>query len=125
MGMDKAKDIDGYLASVPQEQRAALQKLRKQIMAAAPGAVEGISWGMPSFKYKGKQFAGFAAFKMHCSFFPYGSWKKLVPAADLKGFEKTKGTVHFTQDKPLPASLVRKLVKAKLKENAVKYKKKK
>ena len=123
MAMEKAKDIDGYLVSVPQEQRAALQKLRKQIKAAAPGAIEGISWGMPSFKYNGKHIAGFAAFKKHCSFFPYGALDRLVPAVDLKGFEKTKGTVHFTPEKPLPALLVKKLVKAKLKENAPMHRK--
>ena len=116
MAMKTAKGIDSYLALVPKEQRVALQKLRKQIKAAAPGASEGIIWGMPSFKYKDKFVAGFAAFKNHCSFFPYGRLDEIVGANELKKYERTKGAIHFTPEKPLPDVLVRKIVKAKIKQ---------
>jgi uncharacterized protein YdhG (YjbR/CyaY superfamily) len=115
--MNKPKSIDEYLASVPPEQRAALEKLRKQIKEAAPGAVEGISWGVPVFKVEGKYVAGFAAYKKHLSFAPWGGWSGLISEKELEGYEHTAGTIHFTPEKMLPVSLVRKLVKAKIKEN--------
>lgn len=112
--MTPPKDIDAYLATVAPEARAALESVRKAIHAAAPGAAEGISWGMPSFKVDGKIVAGIAAFKAHCSYFPYGHEVLELLQEELKGYELTKGTIHFPFDRPLPRSLVAKLVKARI-----------
>jgi len=108
--------INTYLAGIPPKPRAALERLRRQIRAAAPKATECIGWGMPMFRYEGF-LVGFAAFKEHCSFFPMNS--TLIPAfkKELTGFDTTKGTIHFTVEKPLPAALVRKLVRARVAEN--------
>lgn len=119
--MGGTKDVDEYLAAVPDQARAVLQKLRKTIKAAAPEAAEGISWGMPMYKQAGI-LVGFAAFKDHCSFFP-GPVVIEAHKKELKGYSLSKGTIRFTNDKPLPATLVKKLVKARLAENEAKRKK--
>ena len=114
----KPNDIDEYLAKVPPEARATLEKLRKTIRAAAPQAVEVISYGMPMFKYHG-MLAGFAAFKDHCSFFP-GAAVIEAHREELKRYKTSKGTIRFPISKPLPAALVKKLVKARIKQNEAK-----
>ena len=110
------KDIDDYLARVPDEARATLETLRKTIKAAAPKAVEVISYQIPTFKLDGRMLVSFAAFKNHCSFFP-GAAPIKVHAKDLRAYEISKGTIRFPTDKALPASLVKKLVKARIDEN--------
>ena len=118
-----AKDIDAYLAPLPEDVRAELEKLRKTIKAAAPGAEEVISYNMPAFRFHG-MLCGFAAYKNHCSFFPWGG-KAIVEFKDeLKGFETAKGTIRFTLEKPLPVALVKKIVKMKVKDNLEKEKRK-
>ena len=107
------KTVDEYLAAVPEPARSTLQKIRVAIRSAAPPeATEGISYGMPAFKHKGV-LAWFAAFADHCSLFPTAA----VIAAfknELKGFRTSKGTIQFPVNKPLPATLVKKMVKARL-----------
>jgi uncharacterized protein YdhG (YjbR/CyaY superfamily) len=108
--------IDAYLARLDEDQRGALQSLRATIRNAAPKAEECISYGLPAFKQDGVLVA-FGASAKHLSLFPMngttvGDFKK-----DLAGFSTSKGTIRFTPAKPLPASLVRKIVKARLKEN--------
>jgi uncharacterized protein YdhG (YjbR/CyaY superfamily) len=115
----KPETVHDYLASVPKDARAALQKLRKDIGAAAPEAVELIAWGMPAFK-RGKLLVGYAAFKDHCSFFPMSVAVMRRYAAELKPYDQTKGSIHFTPAKTLPSALVRKLVKARIAENEAK-----
>jgi len=114
--MKKAKDVDEYLERLSADKRAALQRLRKTIRAAAPGAKECISYGIPAFRHDGRVLVWFAAATNHCSFFPGA----VVQAyqTDLKGYKTSKGTVRFTPDHPLPASLVRKLVRARIARNA-------
>ncbi len=114
--MKKLETVEAYLASIPDDARAALKKLRKTIRASAPEAIEGISYGMPAFKHKGP-LVYYAAFKDHCSFFPASVAVMRRFAADLKSYDQTKGSIHFTPARPLPALLVRKLVKARLAEN--------
>lgn len=114
--MGPARDIDDYLAGVPEEARNALEKLRKTIRAAAPKATEGISWQMPAFRYQGL-LVGFAAFKNHCSFFPMGTSVMDENKDELNQYATTKGSIHFTAAKPLPVALVRKIVKARVAEN--------
>jgi len=113
----RARTVAAYLADVPEAARAALRKLRRDIKAAAPEAVELIAWGMPAFK-QGRLLVGYAAFKDHCSLFPMSTAVMRRFADELSRYDTTKGTVHFPADKPLPAALVRKLVKARLAENA-------
>jgi uncharacterized protein YdhG (YjbR/CyaY superfamily) len=91
-------------------------KLRKDIRAAAPEATEGIMWGMPGFRLDG-YLAGYAAFKDHCSFFPASATAIRRFAAELKNYRTTKGSVHFTASKPIPAALVRRMVKFRIAEN--------
>jgi uncharacterized protein YdhG (YjbR/CyaY superfamily) len=116
------KDVEAYLAKVPAEQRAALEKLRKAIKSAAPKAEELISYGMPAYKYRGV-LAYFAAFKNHCSFFPAGKLILKMFERELEEFDVSGGTIRFTADKPLPATLVRKIVKARIKQNEERSKK--
>jgi uncharacterized protein YdhG (YjbR/CyaY superfamily) len=110
--------VEDYLASLPEGSRAALEKLRKTIKAAAPEATETISYQMPAFKDHGRSLVSYAAFKDHCSFFPMSM--KVIEAhrEELKPYFTGKGTIRFQADKPLPAALVKKLVKARIEENA-------
>lgn len=105
--------VEDYLAKVPEKSRAALEKLRKTIKAAAPKAEEVMSYGIPAFRYEGYVLVWFAAWKNHCSLYPMSNAIK----RELKGYDTAKGTIRFTADKPLPAALVTKLVKARIAEN--------
>jgi uncharacterized protein YdhG (YjbR/CyaY superfamily) len=108
--------VEEYLSQVPEEARAALEKLRQTIKAAAPNTTEVISYQMPTFKYQGRALVGFAAFKNHCSLFPYSTKVFDTYDEELSPFRTSKGTIRFSIDKPLPAALVKKLVKARIKE---------
>ena len=105
-----AKTIDAYLKAVDPEKRAALERLRKQIRAALPGVEECISYGMPGFRYEGKVVVWMGAAAKHCSLFPGGIVEAY--AAELKGYDISKGTIRFQPDDPLPPALVKRLVKA-------------
>ena len=109
-----AKDVDSYLRDVPKDPRNALEKLRSTIRSVAPEAVEVISYGIPTFKLNGRMLVSYAAFAEHCSFFP-GAGPVEVHKDELKSFPTSKGTVRFTTSKPLSASLVKKLVKTRIK----------
>ena len=115
-GDASAEGIEDYLAAVPPDARSALVGLRKTIKAAAPRAVEAISYGMPAFKHKGV-LVYYAAFKDHCSFFPASKTVMRRYAAELKKYDTSKGTVRFPAAKPLPAALVTRMVKARIAEN--------
>ena len=111
------KDIDEYLAGVPEPARGTLNKVRAAIRAAVPPeATEAITYRMPTFKYKGSLVA-FAAFKNHCSLFPMSMAVIAAFKDELKGFHTSKGTIHFPLDKPLPAVLLKKMVKARVAQN--------
>ena len=115
---DGSEEVEGYLADVPRDARAALQKLRKTIRAAAgPDASEGFSYGIPAFKLHGRPLVAYAALKNHCSFFPMSPAVIEAHRKELSGIETARGTIRFTVDKPLPSALVRKLVKARLAES--------
>lgn len=112
----KPKTIDDYLAAVTTEQRAALEKVRKAIRAAAPDAEECINYGVAAFRLDGKSIAGFGASKQHCSYYPMSGAVVAALEQELAKYETSKGAVHFPAEKPLPAALVRKLVKARIAE---------
>jgi uncharacterized protein YdhG (YjbR/CyaY superfamily) len=103
---------DAYLAGVEEGARATLEKLRKTIKSAVPKATEVISYGIPTFKLDGKMLASYAAFKDHCSFFPGAVISEFE--VDLKSYETAKGTIRFPTNKPLPAPLVKRIVKARI-----------
>ena len=111
------RNTDEYLAAVPEPARGTLNKIRAAIRAAAPAeATEAIGYGMPTFRYKGA-LVGFAAFSHHCSFFPMSGSVIEAFQSELKEYETSKGTIRFPVDKPLPAALVKKLVKARVAQN--------
>jgi|CZKU01.1.fsa_nt_gi uncharacterized protein YdhG (YjbR/CyaY superfamily) len=106
--------IDEYLEDVNPKSRALLQKLRKTIHALVPEVEECISYGMPAFRYRGKIIAGFQATSAGCSYYPFSGMTLKTLAGDIEGYSKTKSALHFGPDKPLPASLVRKLLQARI-----------
>ena len=116
-GIPPPKDIDEYLAGVPDPARSTLQKVRAAIRAAAPAeATEAIGYRIPTFRYKGALVAC-AAFSDHCSFFPMSGSVIETFKSELKGFHTSKGTLQFPLDKPLSAALVKKIVKARVAQN--------
>ena len=110
------KTVDEYLAGVPEPARGTLMKVRAAIRSAVPPeATEAIGYRMPTFRYKGA-LLGYAAFTNHCSFFPMSLAVIAALKNELKDFQTAKGTIRFPVDKPLPVTLVKKLVKARIAE---------
>ena len=105
----KPQTIDEYLATVKPDQRRTLAKLRKTIHAVAPKVEECISYGIPAFRLNGRSLVFFGAWANHCSLYPGSS-------TTLKKFQITRGTIRFSPDNPLPITLIKKLVKARISE---------
>jgi uncharacterized protein YdhG (YjbR/CyaY superfamily) len=114
--MPGPSSVEEYLSQVPAEARAALEKLRETIRAAAPNTTETISYQMPTFKYRGRALVGIAAFKNHCSLFPYSTKVMEAHREELQSYETSKGTIRFPAAKPLPTTLVKKIVKTRIEE---------
>ena len=111
------EQVEAYLARVPEPARATLEKVRATIRSVVPAeATEIISYGMPAFRYKGG-LVGYAAFKNHCSFFPMNAALIDTMKEELKEYRTSKGTLQFSPDKPLPAALLKKMVKARVADN--------
>ena len=119
--MDSAKKkpttIDEYLANVKPDHRKTLQKLRQTIQTAVPSAEECISYGIPAFRLNQRVLVFFGAWANHCAFYPGSAATLKNFRNELGNFETSKGTIRFSQDKPLPVALVKKLVKARIAEN--------
>ena len=116
---DSTEGVEAYLAKVPEPARTTLEKVRATIRSAVPKeATEGLSYGMPAFRYKGALVA-YAAFKNHCSFFPMQASLIDQMKDELKNYRTAKGTLQFPQDKPLPAALLKKMVKLRVAENDI------
>ena len=111
----KLQTIDEYLALLSDENRAALQKLRRAIKSAAPEAQECISYQIPAFRLRGKMLVAFGAAANHCAFYP-GSSPVKVHKDELKAYDTSKGTIRFQANRPLSTTLVRKLVKTRIAE---------
>ncbi len=110
------KNVDEYLAALPSDQRAALQRLRKIIRTAYPRAEECISYRLPAFRLEGRMLAWFGATANHCSFYP-GAVVQAI-ADELRDYSISKGTIRFQPDHPLPAALVKKLLRARIAQSA-------
>jgi uncharacterized protein YdhG (YjbR/CyaY superfamily) len=110
------QEIDQYLGTLAEPERATLAQLRDTILAIVPDAEQCISYGMPAFKLRGKTIAGFAAFKSHLSYLPHSGSVIAKLAKETEGYTKTKGSLHFAAEKPLPKTLVKKLVDARMDE---------
>ena len=116
----KATTFDEYLAALDDGKRAALEKLRKTSRAAAPGAEEYIGYGLAAFRLDGKPLVALGASARHCAFYPMNGTTVSAFKKELKDYETAKGTIRFQETKPLPAALVRRIVKARIAENAAK-----
>jgi uncharacterized protein YdhG (YjbR/CyaY superfamily) len=112
---DKLKTPNGYLAALSADKRAALETIRKTIKAAAPQAEECISYNLPAFRLKGKLLVAYGAAANHCAFYPGSVVQALKD--ELKDYDTSKGTVRFPAERPLPSTLVRKLVKLRMAKN--------
>jgi uncharacterized protein YdhG (YjbR/CyaY superfamily) len=114
----KVTTIAEYLARLGDDKRAALEKLRRTIRAAAPKAEECISYSLPAFRLNGV-LVGFGAYANHCAFYLFSGTTVSAFKTELAKYDTSRGTIRFQPDKPLPAALVRKLVKARIAENQV------
>ncbi len=114
--MEKPLTVESYFAGLTEGQRKVLGKLREQIRAVVPEAAEAIYYGMPSFRYHGKALIAYAAFQDHLSLFPLGRSALDALGEELKEFRTSKGTLQFTAAKPIPAPLLKLLVKARMAE---------
>ena len=117
-----ARDVDDYLARLPEDSRVALEKLRSTIRSVVPDSVEVISYQVPTFKYQGRMLVSYAAFSEHCSFFP-GAGPIEAHRNELKSYQTSKGTIRFTPGHPLSKSLIKKLVKTRIRLNEAALKK--
>ena len=113
----RPKTIDAYLARLGAAQRPALEKLRRDIEAAAPAAEECISYGIPGYRLGSKLLVSFGAGKNHCAFYP-GAHPIRTHKKELTRYDLSTGTIRFSPDEPLPAGLVKKLVKTRIAEHA-------
>jgi uncharacterized protein YdhG (YjbR/CyaY superfamily) len=114
--MPSRSTVESYLAALPERQRAVLQDLRATIGAAAPDAVETISYQMPAFKLDGRFLVSYAAFEKHCSLFPANDRVREALGDALTPYLHGKGTLRFTIDDPIPATLVKKIVATRVAE---------
>ncbi|MGH9867668.1 MAG: iron chaperone [Candidatus Polarisedimenticolia bacterium] len=112
------RTIDEYLAALSADKRAALETLRRTIRSVVPEAEECISYQLPTFRLNGKGLVAFGATANHCAFYLMSSSAAGGFEDELKGYDTSKGTIRFQADAPLPADLVRRLVKARIAENA-------
>jgi uncharacterized protein YdhG (YjbR/CyaY superfamily) len=113
-------DIDTYFSKQPKEIQLALDRVRQTVMAVVPDAEQKINYSMPMIRYQGKMLVGFAAYKNHCSFFPCSGSAVSFFEEELKNFETTKGSIHFTIEKPLPLALIKKITKYRIQEKEMK-----
>ena len=111
-----AQEIDRYLDALEEPKRATLARLRQMILDVVPGAEQGMSYGVPAFKVRGKTVAGFAAFKNHLSYLPHSGSVFPQLSDELEGYTTSLGALRFGIDQPLPAPLVQRLIEVRLRQ---------
>jgi uncharacterized protein YdhG (YjbR/CyaY superfamily) len=111
-----AEEVDQYLAALEEPKRTTLECLRQTILDIVPEADQGISYGVPAFKVRGRTFAGFAAFKNHLSYLPHSGSVFDQLRHDLAGYSTSSGALRFAINEPLPAPLVEKLIQVRLRQ---------
>jgi uncharacterized protein YdhG (YjbR/CyaY superfamily) len=111
-----ADEIDAYLRAVEEPKRSTLQTLRRTILEIVPEADQVISYRVPAFRVNGQTIAGFAAFRRHLSYLPFSGSVLGQLAHELDGYSRTKSSLHFPVDQPLPKALVQKLITVRLAE---------
>lgn len=116
--MHQPDTVDEYLAALPPQPRRALERLRQAIRAAAPEATEGLYYRMPAFRHRGRALVAYAAFQDHCSLFPLSARVVEAHAEELRAYQTSKGTIRFPAGRPIPAALVKRLVRTRLSEIA-------
>ena len=114
--MKRAETVEEYLSRVPAAHRAALERVRKAVRAAAPAAEERIAYQMPAFYVGKRPLVGYASFKDHCSFFPMSAAVVEAHREELADFHAAKGTLHFTPERPIPAAALKRMVRERLAE---------
>lgn len=112
-----SQEIDAYLAKQDEPKRSTLAALRRTILAIVPDAEEGLSYGLPAFRIKGKVVAGFGAFKHHLSYFPHSGSVFQQMEEDLKSYKWSRGALQFPIDAPLPSGIVEKLIALRLSQS--------
>lgn len=110
------EEVDRYLAALDEPKRSTLEAVRRSILGVVPDAEQGISYGMPAFKVRGKTVAGLAAFKNHLSYLPHSGSVLSALTDDVAAYETSKGALRFAVDKPLPTPLVEKLVRTRMRQ---------
>jgi uncharacterized protein YdhG (YjbR/CyaY superfamily) len=108
-----AEDVDEYLRGIEEPKRSTLEALRRTILEIVPDAEQVISYNVPAFRVEGGIVAGFAAFKDHLSYLPFSGSVLSELASELETYTRTKSALHFAVDRPLPKTLVRKLIAAR------------
>jgi uncharacterized protein YdhG (YjbR/CyaY superfamily) len=108
------EEIDSYLAALDEPKQSTLRALRHTILGIVPDAEQGISYGLPAFRLRGKVIAGFAAFKNHLSYLPHSGSVFPALGAEIAGYETTTGSLHFPVDVPLPPSVVQQLIDVRI-----------
>jgi uncharacterized protein YdhG (YjbR/CyaY superfamily) len=109
-----AAEIDAYLSALPEPQRSTLEEMRRRVLEVVPDAEQGMPYGMPAFRVAGRTVAGFAAFTNHLSSLPHSGSVLATLGDELGDREHTKSSLHFPPGEPLPQSLVRRLIEARL-----------
>ncbi len=109
-----AEDVDEYLSRIEEPKRSTLEALRRTILEIMPDAEQVISYRVPAFRTGGETVAGFAAFKDHLSYLPFSGSVLSDLADELQGYTMTKSSLHFPVDRPLPKTLVKKLIAVRL-----------
>lgn len=115
-----AQEVDQYLSTLDEPHRATLSKVRRTILELIPDAEQGVSYGVPVFKLDGKNIAGLSAAKKHLSYLPHSGRVTSALADALTAYETSKGALKFAVDKPLPKTIIRKLIQARRRELAAK-----
>ncbi|MDP9027669.1 MAG: DUF1801 domain-containing protein [Actinomycetota bacterium] len=109
-----AAEIDAYLSALPELQRSTLEEMRRRVLEVVPDAEQGMSYGIPAFKVAGRTVCGLAAFKNHLSYLPHSGSVLATFEEELGEREHTKSSLHFLPGEPLPQTLIRRLIEAKL-----------